>query len=214
MAIGRTFNEALQKGLRSLEIGVAGLETRGYDRDKCESLLRIPQPERIFAVGDAFRAGMTVDEIHAISSIDRWFLREIRKIIEMEKALANAPHPHFVSPSPRKKTRGEGRSNDQLSEEGLPDEDTQLPTREPFSPGVFLPGEKVAKPDEGAGLAQLLKAKREGFSDKQIATLTDTSEDAVRKQRHELKIRPVYKRVDTCAAEFEATTPYMYSTYE
>jgi len=151
MAIGRTFNEALQKGLRSLEIGVAGLESRGYDRDKCETLLRTPQPERIFAVGDAFRAGMTVEEINAISSIDCWFLREIRKIVEMEKAI-----------------------------------DT----------------------------TNLLPLKREGFSDKQIAALTNRSEGEVRKQRHELGIRPVYKRVDTCAAEFEATTPYMYSTYE
>src|SRR4051794_6138208 len=151
MAIGRTFNEALQKGLRSLEIGVAGLETRGYDRDKAESLLRTPQPERIFAVGDAFRAGMTVDEIHAISSIDRWFLREIRKIIEMEKAV-----------------------------------DT----------------------------TKFLALKREGFSDKQLAALTNKSETEVREERHKLGVRPVYKRVDTCAAEFEATTPYMYSTYE
>jgi carbamoyl-phosphate synthase large subunit len=151
MAIGRTFNEALQKGLRSLEIGVAGLETRGYDRDKAESLLRTPQPERIFAVGDALRAGMTVDEIHSISSIDRWFLREIRKIIEMEKVV-----------------------------------DT----------------------------TKLLALKREGFSDKQIGALTNSSEDEVRKQRHAAGVRPVYKRVDTCAAEFEATTPYMYSTYE
>jgi carbamoyl-phosphate synthase large subunit len=83
MAIGRTFNEALQKGLRSLEIGVSGLESRGYDRDKAASLLRTPQPERIFAIGDAFRAGMTVDEVNAISSIDCWFLREIYKIVEM-----------------------------------------------------------------------------------------------------------------------------------
>jgi len=170
MAIGRTFNEALQKGLRSLEIGVAGLETRGYDRDKAESLLRTPQPERIFAVGDALRAGMTVEEIHAISSIDCWFLREIRKIIEMES--------------------------------------TVIPSRR--HPGGVERGEE--SPAEAA--VRMLKLKREGFSDKQIAALTDTSEDAVRKQRHELKIRPVYKRVDTCAAEFEATTPYMYSTYE
>jgi carbamoyl-phosphate synthase large subunit len=151
MAIGRTFNEALQKGLRSLEIGVAGLESRGYDRDKCETLLRTPQPERIFAIGDAFRAGMTVDEINAISSIDCWFLREIRKIVQMEKVV-----------------------------------DT----------------------------TQLLALKREGFSDKQIAALTNQSENEVREQRHDLGVRPVYKRVDTCAAEFEATTPYMYSTYE
>jgi carbamoyl-phosphate synthase large subunit len=151
MAIGRTFNEALQKGLRSLEIGVAGLETRGYDRDKASTILRTPQPERIFAVGDALRAGMTVEEIHAISSIDCWFLREIRKIIEMEKV---------------------------------------------------------------AGTTNLLALKREGFSDKQLATLTNKSETEVREERHRLGVRPVYKRVDTCAAEFEATTPYMYSTYE
>jgi carbamoyl-phosphate synthase large subunit len=151
MAIGSTFNEALQKGLRSLEIGVAGLETRGYDRDKATAILRAPQPERIFAIGDAFRAGMTVDEINAISSIDRWFLREIRKIIEMEKAV-----------------------------------DTTA----------------------------LLALKREGFSDKQLAVLTNKSETEVREERHKVGVRPVYKRVDTCAAEFEATTPYMYSTYE
>ncbi|HEV7572774.1 MAG TPA: carbamoyl-phosphate synthase large subunit [Thermoanaerobaculia bacterium] len=151
MAVGRTFNEALQKGLRSLEIGVSGLETRGYDRDKATAILRTPQPERIFAIGDAFRAGMTVDEINVISSIDRWFLREIRKIIEMERAV-----------------------------------DT----------------------------TKLLALKREGFSDKQLAALTNKSETEVREERHAAGVRPVYKRVDTCAAEFEATTPYMYSTYE
>ncbi|HEX9460040.1 MAG TPA: carbamoyl-phosphate synthase large subunit [Thermoanaerobaculia bacterium] len=166
MAIGRTFNEALQKGLRSLEIGVFGLESRGYDRDTCERLLRTPQPERIFAIGDAFRAGMTVDEINDLSSIDCWFLREIQKIVEMETSvaadaqlLANAQLPHLAEKS-------------------------------------------------------LVALKREGFSDKQIAALTGSSEDEVRKHRHALGVRPVYKRVDTCAAEFEATTPYLYSTYE
>jgi carbamoyl-phosphate synthase large subunit len=157
MAIGRTFNEALQKGLRSLEIGVSGLESRGYDRDKAESLLRTPQPERIFAIGDAFRAGMTVEEVNAISSIDCWFLRQIYQIIEMEKSV------------------------------------------------------------EAGGLAdasKLLALKREGFSDTQIASLTNLTEGEVRGQRYALGVRPVYKRVDTCAAEFEATTPYLYSTYE
>ncbi|HSY52272.1 MAG TPA: carbamoyl-phosphate synthase large subunit [Thermoanaerobaculia bacterium] len=184
MAIGRTFNEALQKGLRSLEIGVSGLESRGYDRDKAEKLLRTPQPERIFAVADAFRAGMTVDEVNAISAIDCWFLREIRKIVEMEKAVS---------------------------------ENTRLTNREP-SPPRLSAGEKVPKADEGADLAQmkqgLLALKREGFSDHQIAKLANQTEEQVRKQRHALGIRPVYKRVDTCAAEFEATTPYLYSTYE
>src|SRR6185369_15468026 len=91
MAIGRTFNEALQKGLRSLEIGVSGLESRGYDREKLGELLRTPQPERIFAIGDAFRVGMTVDEIYDMTMIDPWFLRGIRDIIAMEKEISVAP---------------------------------------------------------------------------------------------------------------------------
>jgi carbamoyl-phosphate synthase large subunit len=151
MAIGRTFNEALQKGLRSLEIGVAGLETRNTPPERLEELLRTPTPERIFAIGDALRAGMSVDEIYALTSIDRWFLRHMRDIVTMERDIANVP---------------------------------------------------------------LREAKRNGFSDRQIANLTHRSERAVRDERHALGIRPVYKRVDTCAAEFEATTPYLYSTYE
>jgi carbamoyl-phosphate synthase large subunit len=151
MAIGRTFNEALQKGLRSLEIGVAGLETHGHPREKLPELLRIPTPERIFAVGDAFRAGMTVEEIYALSHIDPWFLREIRRIIALETAVASTP---------------------------------------------------------------LRTLKRNGFSDRQIAKLTHRTEQEVREERHAAGLRPVYKRVDTCAAEFEASTPYLYSTYE
>ena len=151
MAIGRTFNEALQKGLRSLEIGVAGLETRGHTRERMPELLRTPTPERIFAVGDAFRVGMTVEEIYALSHIDPWFLREIRRIVEYERDITNTP---------------------------------------------------------------LRILKRNGFSDRQIAKLTDRTEQEVREERHAAGLRPVYKRVDTCAAEFEATTPYLYSTYE
>ena len=158
MAIGRTFNEALQKGLRSLEIGKAGLETRNSTREKLPDLLRTPTPDRIFAVGDAFRAGMTVEEIHALSFIDPWFLRQIRALIGMETEIVDTP--------------AEGRA------------------------------------------ALLLQWKRNGFSDKQIAKLTNRSELETRAERHGLGIRPVYKRVDTCAAEFEASTPYLYSTYE
>ncbi|HWS70929.1 MAG TPA: carbamoyl-phosphate synthase large subunit [Thermoanaerobaculia bacterium] len=151
MAIGRTFNEAMQKGLRSLEIGVAGFETAHSDSDRLPELLRTPTPERIFAVGDAFRAGMTVEEVHALSHIDPWFLRELRAIVELEKNVATTP---------------------------------------------------------------LRTLKRNGFSDKQLATLTNRTEAAVRAERHAQNLRPVYKRVDTCAAEFEASTPYLYSTYE
>jgi len=155
MAIGRTFNEALQKGLRSLEIGVAGLDPRGHTRDRLPELLRTPTPERIFAIGDALREGMSVDEIYALSNIDPWFLRQMRAIIEMEQ------RPNV---------------------DGL-------------------------KPD-------LRSLKRNGFSDRQIARLVGATEVEIREQRHANNIRPVYKRVDTCAAEFEASTPYLYSTYE
>jgi carbamoyl-phosphate synthase large subunit len=151
MAIGRTFTESLQKGLRSLEIGAAGLVTHGHTRERLPELLRTPTPERIFAVGDAFRQGMTVEEIHALSHIDPWFLREMRKIVEMERNIATTP---------------------------------------------------------------LRTLKRHGFSDRQIAALTNRTEAEVREERRATGVRPVYKRVDTCAAEFEASTPYMYSTYE
>ncbi|HEX9500648.1 MAG TPA: carbamoyl-phosphate synthase large subunit, partial [Thermoanaerobaculia bacterium] len=152
MAIGRTFNEALQKGLRSLEIGVHGLETRNTPPERLPELLRTPGPDRIFAIGDALRGGMSVEEIYALSFIDPWFLREMREIIEIEQqAQARLPVPHM---------------------------------------------------------------KRNGFSDVQIAKLAGMTEREVREERHRHGIRPVYKRVDTCAAEFEASTPYLYSTYE
>ncbi|HEY8131659.1 MAG TPA: carbamoyl-phosphate synthase large subunit, partial [Thermoanaerobaculia bacterium] len=158
MAIGRTFNEALQKGLRSLEIGVHGLESRHTPPEQIPDLLRIPGPERVFAIGDAFRNGISVEEIYSLSAIDPWFLREMREIIQNERQLSGAP----------------------------------------------------------LTAASLLHAKRNGFSDAQIARLLlpSVTEAEVRKQRHDAGIRPVYKRVDTCAAEFEASTPYLYSTYE
>jgi carbamoyl-phosphate synthase large subunit len=168
MAIGRTFNEALQKGLRSLEIGVAGLETRGHSREKLPDLLRIPTPERIFAVGDALRAGMTVEEIYALSNIDPWFLREIAKIVRLERSL---------------------RADESSSRQGV-------------------------EPLEDSKTRRLVNLKRNGFSDRQLAKLTNRTETEVREERHAQGIRPVYKRVDTCAAEFEASTPYLYSTYE
>ncbi|PYQ34640.1 MAG: carbamoyl phosphate synthase large subunit [Acidobacteria bacterium] len=165
MAIGRTFNEALQKGLRSLEINAAGLEPRGTPRQAIPELLRTPGPERIFAIGDAFRAGMSVEDVQALSAIDPWFLREIEEIVEMEREIRGAAG---------------------------------------FSPPAG--GLKAAAP--------LFRWKQNGFSDKQIAALTNRTERDVREERQRAGIRPVYKRVDTCAAEFEASTPYLYSTYE
>ena len=158
MAIGRTFNEALQKGLRSLESGVSGLESKNSSLEQIPDLLRTPTPERIFAVGDALRHGMPVDEICQLSSIDPWFVHHIRHLIEIER--------------------------------------------------------EIAASTIAADAATWRRWKREGFSDRQIAQLTGSGETAVRERRHALEVRPVYKRVDTCAAEFEASTPYLYSTYE
>ncbi|MGA7613886.1 MAG: carbamoyl-phosphate synthase large subunit [Thermoanaerobaculia bacterium] len=163
MAIGRSFNEALQKGLRSLEIGVAGLESLGRpDPTKLVDSLRTPTPSRIFAVADAMRLGFTLDEIYEVSKIDRWFLHQMKKIIEMEKEIAC----------------------------------------------------NTALLDDPDPAVKVLRWKREGFSDRQIARLTENDEAAIRGLRQRLGIRPVYKRVDTCAAEFAASTPYLYSTYE
>ena len=159
MAIGRTFNEALLKGLRSLEIGVSGLDDRGIrDLSKLREALRTGSPSRVFAVGDAFRAGMSVEEVREASSIDPWFLHHISELIETEIGLASM--------------------------------------KEAVTPG------------------QLLSLKRKGFSDRTIAHLTGTNEESIRRLRHNAAIRPVYKRVDTCAAEFTASTPYLYSTYD
>jgi carbamoyl-phosphate synthase large subunit len=176
MAIGRTFNEALQKGLRSLEIGVAGLDPRGHGRDRLPELLRTPTPERIFAIGDALREGMSVEEIYALSNIDPWFLRQMRTIIDMEKNAARTP---------LRKLKRNGFSDRQIA--------------------------KLVAPSvsEGAGGAGGAPPSRPDPSLPLGAT-----EGEIRAQRHRLDIRPVYKRVDTCAAEFEASTPYLYSTYE
>ena len=167
MAIGRTFSEALQKGLRSLETGVAGFESTGASSERQDVIdsLRTPTPDRILAIGEALRHGFSVEEIHEASFIDPWFLHHLRDIVEMEREI--------IKDGAR-----------QLAAEGSMA--TQTVTR----------------------------WKRAGFSDRQIASLVGQSEAAVRAARHTLNVRPVYKRVDTCAAEFTASTPYMYSTYE
>jgi len=163
MAIGRTFKEALQKGLRSLEIGRAGFGADGKDEFNPELLtlkLSTPNPERIFYLRYAFLSGMSVEEIYELTKIDRWFLHNLKQIIEEEEEIK------------KQKSR-------------------ILKQRETF-----------------------LRVKQFGFSDKQLAFLLGRKEEEVRKVRKELGVKAVYKLVDTCAAEFEAYTPYYYSTYE
>jgi len=159
MAIGRSFQESLQKALRGLEVGADGFDPKTTDREEIESELISPGPERIWFVGDAFRVGMSLDEIHALSKIDPWFLDQIEQLIELETSLA-------------------GRALVDL------------------------------------GRDELRQFKRAGFSDRRLARLLATDQHAVRARRTELALHPVYKRVDTCAAEFSTQTAYMYSTYE
>jgi carbamoyl-phosphate synthase large subunit len=159
MAIGRTFQESFQKALRGLEIGMNGLNSKTNNKDEILAELRQPGPERIWYLADAFRIGMTIDEVYAESKIDPWFLRQIFELVEIE---------------------------DEVKALNL---------------------EKMDKPF-------LLHLKRKGFSDARIAELMHVKEAAVFKYRHKNKILPIYKRVDTCAAEFETSTAYMYSSYD
>ncbi|NCF23633.1 MAG: carbamoyl-phosphate synthase large subunit [Gammaproteobacteria bacterium] len=165
MAIGRTFQESLQKALRGLEIDIAGFDevdgriTTEAERDRLRQELRIPGANRLRHVADAMRNGFTYEDIAAISGIDPWFLAQIEDLIVDEQAL-----------------RGKNLS--------------------------------------ALNKVSLRALKRKGFSDARIAALLNVDELAVRRRRLELGVRPVFKRVDTCAAEFATTTAYMYSTYE
>jgi len=165
MAMGRTFQESLHKALRGLETGKVGLDPTGLDLGSEADLaalkreLKEPGPERMFYIGDAFRAGLSVEDVHAMSFVDPWFLDQIEELIAAEREVA---------------------------EGGL------------------------AALDKG----RMRALKRMGFSDARLAQLTGTDETALRTLRRAFGVRPVYKRVDSCAAEFATTTAYMYSTYE
>jgi len=167
MAIGRTFKESLQKALRSLEIGVHGLDTIGgpMTHDELKRQLGTPGPERIFRIKNAFLAGMTAGEIHELTSIDPWFLDNILQIVEFEREMQRDEH---------------------LNHNGV-----ESMTRD-----------------------RLFQAKQFGFSDRQLAACAATDEKTIRERRRRMGVRAVFKSVDTCAAEFEAFTPYYYSTYE
>jgi len=164
MAIGRTFQESLQKALRGLEIGISGLDevvdlNADDAGDKMRREMRHPGPDRLLYVADAFRSGMSLEEVHESSKIDPWFLAQVEDLVLTEKSL----------------------STKTLS--------------------TLKAGE-------------LYRLKRKGFSDLRLAKLLDASETEVRNTRHKQNIRPVYKRIDSCAAEFSSDTAYLYSTYE
>ncbi|MEZ5613966.1 MAG: carbamoyl-phosphate synthase large subunit [Rhodocyclaceae bacterium] len=159
MAIGRTFQESLQKALRGLETSVYGLDEIDADEDVIEQELANPGAERMWYLGQAFRDGMSLDKVFQLTKIDPWFLVQIEDIVREEAALG---------------------------------------------------GQKLHDLDAD----EMRRLKRKGFSDRRLAKLLDTTETAVRMHRHALNVRPVFKRVDTCAAEFATHTAYLYSTYE
>ncbi len=165
MAIGRCFQESLQKALRGLETGKVGLDPTRAEFHSEDALIELkrqvrePGPDRVFYVADAFRAGLSLQQIYDLSFIDPWFLRQIEELIENEQ---------------------------KMERQGLAALDA----------------------------LRLRELKRVGFSDARIAQLVRTNEDAIRHLRRALKVRPVFKRVDSCAAEFATNTAYLYSTYE
>jgi len=174
MAIGRTFKEALQKGLRSLEIKRHGLDTilnekefdsRAHLLEFLEKKLRVPNAERVFYLGDAFRSGLDIEQVHQCTQMDRWFLENVKEIIDLEGVL-------------KKTAAGAGTLKERLAPE------------------------------------LLREAKSMGFSDRQIGDLFGAGDEEVEALRLSCGIQTTYKLVDTCAAEFEAATPYFYSTYE
>jgi carbamoyl-phosphate synthase large subunit len=159
MAIGRNFQESLQKALRGLEVGVDGFNLKTVDPEKIEDELAYPRAERLWYVADAFGVGMSLEDVHRFTKIDNWFLVQIKELVDIELAT-------------EKKTLAE------------------------------------VSPEE------LRALKRKGFSDRRLAYLLKVGEKAIRDKRHAHGIRPVYKRVDTCAAEFSTKTAYMYSSYD
>jgi carbamoyl-phosphate synthase large subunit len=164
MAMGRTLQESLQKALRGLEVGATGFNPKADPneadvRDRVTSELVTPGAERIWYVADAFRVGMSIDEVYQHTGIDHWFLVQIEDLVKDEQNVAES---------------------------------------------------SLSALDADA----IYRLKRKGFADARLAELLDVSEKAFRKHRQKLNIRPVYKRVDTCAAEFATDTAYMYSTYE
>ncbi len=192
MAIGRSFKESMQKALRGLETGLDGfnrvVELEGAEREEILAALSQRTPDRLLKVGQAFREGFSVDEINTVTGYDKWFLRQIEEIIAAEAIIAEEGLPGDAAGLRRLKAMG-------FSDKRL----ATLAVR-----SVHVAG--------GLGETQ---AKRSGLLHDAIRAMAGaTSEEEVRALRHKLGVFPVFKRIDSCAAEFEAITPYMYSTYE
>src|SRR5688500_18893363 len=235
MAIGRTFKQAWQKGLRGLEVDRAGwdvgrdLRDDGLADDSLDTLraaLRRPTPNRVFQMKRAFLAGMGVDEIHELTRIDPWFLEQLGELVEAERSFARGSAALL---SQRSAAGAAERSLRERSSAGAPERapdgartadaarlsgsahSAPLAAGERSASGASAP---LGEAERSELRAQLLRMKRFGFSDAQLARLSGTTEAEVRQARWDLNVRPTYHMVDTCAGEFPAATPYLYSSYE
>jgi carbamoyl-phosphate synthase large subunit len=192
MAIGRSFHESLQKALRGLETGLVGLDgvraLYGASKEEIEAALAVPGPDRLLVAAQALREGLSVEEVHAVTRYDPWFLERIGEIVEEEERVCRDGLPGDAEGLRRLKAMG--FSDRRLAELNL-------------------------KSANIAGGGVKTRARSSGLlHDAVKGMIGATTEDEVRRLRHKLGVRPVFKRIDTCAAEFEAKTPYMYSTYE
>ncbi len=193
MAIGRTFKEALQKGLRGLEVKAAGFESKKATEGLIDHLKR-PNAERLYYLKRAFEEGMSVKEIQKITQIDPWFLDNLLEIVEFENELKTFARRHSEIFN-RHPELSEGSQKGDSSATSLPQND-----------GLRMPQNDVTR--------MIRRAKELGFSDIQLGEIFSISEAEMRSFRKKAGVLPAYKLVDTCAAEFEAFTPYYYSTYE
>jgi carbamoyl-phosphate synthase large subunit len=191
MAIGRSFHESLQKALRGLETGLVGLnwvdDLVGAPKARIEAALSEVSPERLLVTAQALREGLSVEDVHAITKYDPWFLERLSEIIEAERGVMENGLPNDAAGL--RKLKAMGFSDNRLARLAL--ESTHI--REGMGKAAYSPGL----------IGEALQAMAGGVTESQVRAL-----------RHKLGVRPVFKRIDTCAAEFEAKTPYMYSTYE
>jgi carbamoyl-phosphate synthase large subunit len=192
MAIGRNFKESLQKALRGLETGLDGfnrlVELEGKGHDKMIERLALRAPDRLLVVAQAFREGLSLEQIHAVTQFDRWFLRHIEEIVEAEA---------------------------QVTRDGLPTDAAGLRALKAMGFSDSKLARLAVRSVHVAGGLGETQARRSGLLHDVLEMMAGaTSEEEVRALRHKLGVHPVFKRIDSCAAEFEAITPYMYSTYE
>ena len=223
MAIDRSFESALMKAIRSLEVGIYGLSNKTAHQlsdIQLEEAIRVPNDERLWAITEGFRRGMMVEEIQALSNIDPWFLRKLQGLVGLETRLKiNGPALARLAgrdegaypPTPREALSASAQEGGNRPHA---ERDAMARSAPKTDTSTGLPLDTALAAEHHRMVRLLREAKRAGFPDRIIAELAGIPEMRLRQVRKQLGIVPVYKIVDTCAAEFEAATPYYYSCYD